>query len=104
MTQFAVYQNTSAAKKLYPYLLDVQSAWTERLATRVVVPLALRSTLPYAPITRLMPEVEVRGRRYVLVTQELAGVPHGVLGEQVAQLGEKRVDIVAALDLLLTGA
>jgi toxin CcdB len=104
MAQFTVYRNPSASKKTYPYLLDVQSAWTERLPTRVVIPLALRRSLSYEPITRLMPEVDILVDAYVALTQELAGVPRSALGKPVAELAHRRGEIVAALDLLLTGS
>jgi toxin CcdB len=103
MAQFTVYRNPAASKKKYPLLLDIQSAFAERLATRVVVPLARPASLPYDPITRLMPRLEILGETYVAITQELAGVPRAALGKPVAELAHKRGAIVAALDLLLTG-
>lgn len=40
MPQFDVYANPSAStKRMYPYLLDIQSDTLSALATRIVVPL-----------------------------------------------------------------
>jgi len=38
-----------------------------------------------------------------MLTPELAGVPRKALGERVANLADKRGEIVAALDLAFTG-
>jgi toxin CcdB len=46
---------------------------------------------------------EIEGLRYVAVAQELAGIPGTALGGAVADLSFRRDDIVAALDLLITG-
>lgn len=104
MQRLTVHRNISAARKTYPYLLNVQSDTMDRLPTCVVIPLARAKKLPYTRITRLMPEVEILGESYVAVTPELAGIPRSVLGDAVAHLSHRRDEIVAALDLLLTGA
>ena len=104
MHQFDVCVNgdrQSAAR--YPYLLVVQTELLAALATRVVVPLALRSSFGGRPIGRLMPEFNVEGQGVVAVVPELAGVAAHRLGEVVAHVGDRRSDILAALDLLLTG-
>jgi toxin CcdB len=51
----------------------------------------------------LTPAFEVDGKTYIAVTPQLAGVPRKALGAQVADLSERRYDIIAALDLLVTG-
>lgn len=102
--QLTVHRNTSESRSTYPYLLNVQADAMARLPTCVVVPVAHAKKLPYTRITRLMPEVEILGDDFVLVTSELAGIPRRALGEVVAQLTHRRNDIVAALDLLFTGA
>ncbi len=43
MAQFIVYENTSRiAKKIYPYLLDIQSDLLNELKTTVIIPLSPR--------------------------------------------------------------
>lgn len=104
MPQFAVHRNPNrATKAAVPLLLDVQSGLLEELDTRVVVPLYRSSSLKGGVIKTLMPDVEVDGNTYTAVTQQLAGIPKKMLGAQVADLSSRRNDIVAALDLLVTG-
>lgn len=104
MAQFTVHRNPNPrTAQAYPYLLDVQSDAVARLPTRAVIPLARLASLPYRPIIRLMPAVEVLTEPCVLVTQELAGITRAELGEPIASLFARRQDIVAALDLLFTG-
>lgn len=87
-----------------PFLLVVQADVLASLATRVVVPLIDRATLPGTPIRGLMPTFTVEGRVVVASIPELAGVAAGVLGPKVTSLRDHRDVIVAALDLLFTEA
>lgn len=104
MAQFTVYRNNNPkSKSTVPYLLDVQSELLSELNTRVVVPLYLRKSLNLKPITRLMPEFTIENRKTVALTPQLAGISVKSLGEPVKNLSEFRTEIVAALDLLLTG-
>ncbi len=104
MPQFTVYRNKSAQSRGgIPFLLDVQNDLLSDLKTRVVIPLYSKTLLGTKPITRLVPEVQVEGKKLVLMTPQLAGVAVKDLGEPVASLVERRADIVAALDLLITG-
>jgi toxin CcdB len=100
MAQFDVYKNPRGGA--FPLLVDVQADLLERLATRVVVPLMPAKKFG-KPITRLNPLSTIAGVSYVLVFQELAGVPIGALGPRVASLADRRADLIAALDLLFTG-
>jgi toxin CcdB len=102
MAQFDVFRNPRGGA--YPLLLDVQADLLERLATRVVVPLMTVKRFGAKPITRLNPTVTVRGIEYVLVFQELASVPSSAIGERVASLANRRVDLIRAIDLLFTGS
>jgi toxin CcdB len=104
MPQFDVYRNANPATRArIPYLLDVQSDLLDPLATRVVVPLCKPEVLAGKPAERLNPTFEIEGRKVLMLTPELAGVPRKLLGEPVAGLARERRAIVAALDLVLTG-
>jgi toxin CcdB len=104
MPQFAVHRNPNrATKTAIPLLLDVQSNLLEELDTRVVVPLYKSASLKDGVIKILTPAFEVDGKTYIAVTPQLAGVPRKALGAQVADLSERRYDIIAALDRLVTG-
>ena len=104
MAQFDVYRNPNAASRArIPYLLDVQSGLLDPLATRIVVPLCKPEVLSAKPAERLNPAFEVEGRKLLMLTPELAGVPRKALGEPVGNLASERAAIIAALDLALTG-
>ena len=100
MAQFDVYENSSpGSNERVPYLLDVQHDLLKHLKTRVVIPLVRENK----PISHLNPVVEIEGKRWMLSTQEMAGVPIGVLGKSVTSLTQKRDDIVHAVDFMITG-
>jgi len=104
MPLFTVYRNPNpASRRRVPLLLDVQSELLDDLATRVVVPLVPASQRKAQSVKKLMPTVVAGGQRYLLVTPQLAGVSRKSLGVAVGDLSRHRAEIVAALDLLLTG-
>lgn len=102
MPQFDVLRNPRGGA--YPLVVDVQADLHGRLATRIVVPLTPRSRYTAQPITRLQPLVKVRGEEYVAVIPMIAAVPRAALGEVVGSLAARRADLIAALDLLITGS
>ena len=104
MPQFDVYRNANPASRArIPYLLDVQSDLLEPLATRIVVPLCKPELLSGKPAERLNPAFQIGGRKLLMLTPEVAGVPRKALGEPVASLATERAAIIAALDLAITG-
>lgn len=104
MAQFAVYRNkNSGSRDAIPFLLNVQHDLLEGLETRVVIPLGRSERLTERAIRTLMPVLEIEGERLVLLTPQLAGIPKSELGPWVAQLDSYRSEVIAALDLLVTG-
>ena len=104
MPQFAVHKNTHAATKTaVPFLLDVQSDLIAELGTRVVVPLYTAAAMKGKTLKTLTPTFEIEGRPYVMMTPQLAGIARKQLGAQVSELSAQRDDVIAALDLLITG-
>ena len=102
MPQFDLYRNPSPrSREDIPLLLDVQSDLLAALNTRVVIPLSRGKGL--AGIERLMPEVTVEGEKLLLLTPQMAGVARRELGEPVGSLAHLRLEIIAAIDLLITG-
>ena len=100
MAQYDIYRNPrrgSPAK----YLLDVQHRLFSDLRTRVVVPLVAAEGIK--PMTRLNPVFRIEGKRWVMSTTELAGVHLNDIGEKVGSLASHEVEIISALDYLLTG-
>ncbi|MFZ5654156.1 MAG: CcdB family protein [Pseudomonadota bacterium] len=104
MPQFAVHKNIHpATKAAVPFLLDVQSDLTAELGTRVVVPLYRAAAMKGKTLNTLTPTFEIEGKQYVMMTPQLAGIARKQLGAQVSDLTAQRDDIIAALDLLITG-
>jgi toxin CcdB len=104
VAQFDVYRNANgSSRKRFPLLLDIQAELLDELATRVAVPLAAFSERDHPPITRLMPVLEFENERFVMHTPELAGIAPKALGERVGSLSDHRLEIVAALDVLISG-
>lgn len=108
MAQFSLHRNPnskskSKSKSAIPYLLDVQADLLSKLETRVVIPLFRHKSTRIKPLTRLTPEIEIQGEKYVLMVPQLAGISTKNLGPGVRDLSRYRNDIIAALDLLITG-
>jgi toxin CcdB len=103
MAQFDVYENTNHDTcEIFPYLLDIQADVLNDLPTRVVVPLVLSSVMNKS-IPILIPQFKIIETEVRMVTPQLVGVQLAVLGTKVCSLKDHRGEIVAALDLLVTG-
>jgi toxin CcdB len=104
MAQFSVYENPNhATRKTYPYLLDIQSNLLDDLRTTVVIPLCPTDLAGKAAITKLCPILDIDGSPFVALTQQLAGIDRKALGTEVADLSQYRLDIIAALDFIISG-
>ena len=104
MAQFSVHRNPNPQTKAQiPFLLDVQSDLLADLGTRVVVPLCPASAMKGKLVKNLMPVCQIEGKSYAMLTPQLAGIEKKQMGSEVASLAEHRNEIIAALDLLLTG-
>ena len=98
MARFTVYRNPGGKG----YLLDLQADINSHFASRVVAPLLPIEDIPdYAK--SLNPVFEIDGKRVVMATQGMAAVPLSILKYPVTSLEQKRVEIVAAIDLLFQG-
>lgn len=105
MAQFTVYRNKNPrSKTTYPLLVDAQADLLNELQTRLVIPLTKAPALTKKPIARLTPSIDIDGERYLLMTPQLAGIARSELGAAVGSVADQRSVIVAALDLLITGA
>jgi toxin CcdB len=104
MSQFAVHRNQhSQTKGRFPLLLDIQADFLKDLATRIVIPLTPHAVSKSQKMDKLMPVVEVDGKKYVVVTPQLSAIAKKELGPVVADLSGDHVDFINALDFLLTG-
>ena len=100
MAQFDVYRNiNSSTAEQYPYLLDIQNDLFASLKTRLVAPLGAGMS----PVRHLNPQFKIEGREVMMCTAEMAGIPLSACGEVVKNLGDKKNEIVDALDFLVNG-
>lgn len=104
MAQFKAHENPNkATMKTYPYLLDIQSNLLDDLRTTVVIPLLPTSLAGKAAITKLCPILEIDGRSFIALTQQIAGIDRKYLGKEIYDLSQYRSEIIAALDFIISG-
>jgi len=104
MAQYHIYENLSPnSKKIYPYLIDVQATILNGLETRIVIPLAEKDKFEKGIIKNLNPIITINNKEYVLLTQQMAGIPCKQIGISVCDCLEYRQDILSAIDFLITG-
>ncbi|MBA57148.1 MAG: plasmid maintenance protein CcdB [Pseudomonadales bacterium] len=104
MAQFIAYKNpNNRTKKIYPLLLDIQSNLLEELRTTIVIPLSPSSISSSSAITKLCPLIDIEGKSYVAMTQQIAGVDRSALGKEAYDLSAYRSEIIAALDFVISG-
>ena len=84
------------------YVVEVQADLMATFATTVVVPLVPIGDAPKR-LSRLNPVFQIAESRCVMQTQSIAAVPRQELGVRVASLTDQHFEIVAALDMLLSG-
>lgn len=102
MAQFDVYRNPDpATSREIPYVLDIQYDLFTHLATRLVAP--LEDAAGAQPMQRLNPVFTVENRPVVMATADLAALHIGELGDRVGSLADRRDEIIAAIDFLITG-
>ncbi len=103
MAQFDVYKNLNpASKTVAPFIMNLQNDLLDDLPTRLIAPLKSGKIIG-GKISTLMPEVEVLGKKYLVVVAESAGLPTNYLGPKVTNLGEHHQQFVAAMDILISG-
>jgi toxin CcdB len=102
--QFDVYRNKSAnSKERFPYFLDVQTDLLSELETRMIIPCSPRETYGNKTITMLMPTILIKGKAHIAVTYQMAGIAKRELGPVMDNVKDQRQEIIAAIDLLITG-
>ncbi len=104
MSQFCIHRNTNPSNRAeVPYLLDVQHSLLSHLETRVVIPLYRDTTLKRQELSRLVLPATIEGEEFLLVTSQLAGIPAKYVGLRIADISARRAEIIAALDMLISG-
>ena len=103
MARFEVRANLNrATRDRVPYLLELQADMLSALDTCLVAPLVPAADFGPAA-TRLNPGVRIGNRNLVMDTALMAGVPRKLLGERVVSLAHRSVDILGAVDFLVSG-
>lgn len=104
MPQFDVYKNPSkATKRAYPYIVDIQNALLDDIATRIVVPLCSPGSIIKQGMKNLTPEIKYNGKTYFLAIPQIASIPTSVLKNRDGTLAQFRNEIISALDFAITG-
>lgn len=104
MSQFSVYKNkNSRTKKTFPYLLDIQSDLLDQLRTTIIIPLGDYAIVKDQVITKLCPIIEINGNKYAALTQQMAGIERSLLGANVANISDYRLEFIDAMDLVISG-
>lgn len=102
-TVFCISKFQSNHPKLFPHLLDIQSNLLDELRMMVVMPLCPVPLARAAVITQLCPIVGIESRKYLLLTQQIAGIDRKALGKKTCDLAKDRQEIMAALDFIVSG-
>lgn len=98
MAQFDVYRLRSGAE----LVLDCQADVLHGSERRFVIPLLPAGSVP-RPLPRLTPVFVVNGEEHVLTTLAAASIPRTEIGPTVGSLADQRDQIIAAIDMLVTG-
>ena len=91
-----------ATRARVPYLLELQADMLSALDTCLVAPLVPAAEFGPAA-TRLNPVFRIGNRKFVMDTSLMAGVPRKLLGERAVSLADRSVEIVGAVDFLVSG-
>ena len=103
MAQFGIYTNpVTRARRLFPYVVVLQSEVADTGDERIIAPLVARSRVP-GTTGKLMPHVTIEDSEYIVLVPRLGAVRVADLRDPHGSLGAFRDVIVAALDHLFLG-
>lgn len=104
MAQFDVYANPSKHQRSdIPWIVDIQSDLLSALPTRLVMPLALRKTMPATVPKALCPPVLWGGEELVALAHLSAPFRAKDLGEVKGNLRLEASALVGAVDAVISG-
>jgi toxin CcdB len=101
MAQYDVFKSDDPSLP-HSLLLNIQSDLIRDVMSRVVVPLVPEGKAPQIA-QRLNPVIDVAGKRYVALFQDLQSIPTEALGARVGNVSQHRFSITTAVDFLLSG-
>jgi toxin CcdB len=104
MSQFDVYVNPSKnTRNAFPYIVDIQNPVISDIATRIVIPLGRTKDFKNEKMQGLTPELNYDGERLLLLAPQVSSIPSRLLKNPVGSLSHFRDEIIAAMDLAITG-
>lgn len=104
MAQFTLYRNEdSSSNDTYPYFIDIQNSLLSDLNSRLVIPLSPHTALQNTDVKRLCPVMHIDDGNFVLLTHQMTSVPKSILKTEVTSLENSRYEILAAIDMLISG-
>lgn len=104
MSQFDVYVNPSKnTRNAFPYIVDIQNPVISDIATRIVIPLGRTRDFKNEKMQGLTPELNYDGERLLLLAPQVSSIPSRLLKNPVGSLSHFRDEIIAAMDLAITG-
>lgn len=103
MAQFDVFPNPIAsARRAYPFVVALQSDFTEYARQQIVAPLVPLDRIPKVT-SRLTPIVALDGAEHVILIPALTGMQTRDLKERSGSIAAARSELLAALDYLFFG-
>ena len=102
--QFDIYANRNKdTNKVYPFFIDVQNDLLDSLNSRIVVPLTPRQSVTNPYPENLCPQIELDNKHYLILSHQITSISVNMLKKQIGSVAEKRDEIIAAIDFLVTG-
>jgi toxin CcdB len=100
--RFDIVENPNrSGRALYPFLLVLQHDRVTSIQSVVVAPLVVAPREQAS--NRLHPIIELEGKRYAVLTEDLGSLPRNRLTRIVGSAEANHYQITAALDMLFTG-
>ena len=104
MCQFTLYRNEDgSSNETYPFFIDIQNSLLSDLNSRIVIPLSPYATLNNNEAKKLCPVIHLDEGDFVLLTHQITSVPKSILKTEVISLENFRYEILAAVDMLISG-
>jgi hypothetical protein len=103
MTQFEAFINPiTAARRVYPYVLVLQSDWALDFPERIVAPVVPRAVMPHTALTAT-PLITIGRTEHLVLVPALMGVRARDLRESIGSFASARDALLAAIDYLFFG-
>jgi len=105
VNQFTLYRNNNkSSNKTYPYFVDIQNDLLDDLNSKVVIPLSPYNSRDKIDAKKLCLIIKIDGEGdFVLLTHQITSIPKSTLKTKITSLENYRYEILAAIDILLSG-